>query len=224
MRACAGDKGERGCTGHKPKEEKRLPFPPAIGFKEAPLPLELLNEPFAFGDNGHRMIKPARAQKTRFLFEIGDNGQAKCTVGEIVVSPLRMNNYVVPMKSKTSIDVLSIYHVYGLGVVYSFLKHLYTSRVNNSSEVGWVLTYLQGSLILIAESTSTITPTSTDGRREYISYLISTLLYHLVALEAMQPKMIGELEESKVEFPPEVLALITGNPTLSKDIQLACYK
>ena len=91
-----------------PPTGARLPFPPALYFKEVELPVELLNELFI-------------TQRENFSFEITEDGMAICRVGDAIIYEAFLSDKAaaIPKKRKSYLSVISVYDVY------AFLKHLY---------------------------------------------------------------------------------------------------
>lgn len=221
--------GPMGVTGDRGPTAERITFPPALHFKEVPLPLELANEPFTYNDNGKRVSRTSHVKRELFSFEITTNDGAVCKIGGKIVSRTLVPAYIhAPPKSKSQLSVISVYDVYGLEVTYAFLKRLYLLNHPN-----WTIPYLQASLTVLERprsaaavlqpdakhSGSAVRPAEhaisvLDGDKGWIC-LASTLLFHLAMLELQQPRLTAPLTQIDVQLPYELIARITHNPALS---------
>lgn len=186
--------------------------------KYVPLPEELLNEPFAFEDNGKRPKRMTPIRKS-FLFIIDSDERRKstaasCWIGEERVTYIASeHNRVVPKKNATNLSVVSVYDLYGLGIACSYLKHLYLA---SEHDVGvpyhWLTSYLQGSLAVLWPGSETMDDPN-------IFWLISALLFKLTQMDYAQPRLSEELVPHESTLPPELLYRVLDDPTLSKSMQ-----
>lgn len=196
-------------------------FPPLIGIESVPVPIELLNEPFSWKDDGLRSQVISTVKRGRFLFMITENGALSTIDGRVIARGTtkggsgrsreqRLNKWDLPQKSGTNLSVISIYDMYGLEVACAFIKHIYFYK-SDRDQPEWLETYLLGSL-------GVIWPEATYGHVERsLVYLCTALILQLKLLDDAQPRMIGQLKEGS-QLPPELLAKITGSTLLSKEI------
>lgn len=191
---------------------------------EAEMPSDLVNEPYAFIDNGARpeIIR----SRPKFQYQIV-RGDVSCTIGtgpsELKTKwsghtrPALNPTYGSPAKASTNISVVTVYDTYGLSVVYAYLKHLY-NRKYNASYPAWLYVYLEGSLLVLRSDFQTTDELRSVGTA-YVLYLCSLLLSELSILDAKQPKMQGSLESvEEGTLPPEVLAQIIRSQRVAKPI------
>lgn len=193
-------------------------IPPLFG-ELAALPAELANEPYSFYDDKLRPEIIRRRQ--RFEYRIVDDG-VECYVGDRRTSWTQYDLGLLRHgrnidKISSNVSVIAVYDRYGIPGAYTYLKHLY-ERKYYADYPAFLYIYLEGSLMVLRPDFKT-TQEVRDGGIAYILNLCSQLLLELVALDAKQPKMLGELRPvRKGTLPPDVLALITGSQRLSKPI------
>lgn len=192
-------------------------IPPLFGQLKS-LPAELANEPYSFHDD---KLRPEIVRKRcLFHYQIRDS-DVICYVGDRTTSwgdgERYSENGRVPDKTSSNVSVVAVYDRYGIPGAYTYLKHLY-ERKYNESYPAWLYIYLEGSLMVLRPDYTT-THERRDEGVSYVLNLCSQLLLELVALDAKEPKMLGRLRPvAEGTFPPEVLARITGSQRLSKPI------
>lgn len=206
--------GPRGHTGPVAPIDTTLvslPFCPEV--HTSAIPEALHNEPFAFVDNQQRMSRSSVIQRPRFKFDISQEGMASCVIGDRHInSGYMVSGVALPVKRKSNVSILTVYDEYGFETARMFLEHL-CSRVDAAE---WILTYLRGSLLAMQSDEPDITQMHQYNAILYLSKLI---LDRLSALEAAQPRAIGELTPSGVEFPIDILCAITRDASLSSQIR-----
>jgi hypothetical protein len=181
------------------------------------LPVELVNEPYSFYDNGSRLEITRRRPK--FLFKI-DINSVSCTVGSRTFRKLNLRRAVgiiggVPQKEESNISVIAVYDTYGLGVAYTYLRHLYYHKYNADNPF-WLVIYLIGSLVVLQPG---LNPDMNSASPYYTLFLCSQIMRELEKLESQQPKMLGTLETvPEGTLPEDVLSRIISSRRVSKTI------
>lgn len=190
--------------------------------KYVPIPVELLNEPFAFEDNGRRppIVTPTRQS---FLFLIdAELEEVKCWVGgKKIVSHDFHKLYAgstLPAKTATNISVVSVYDIYGLDVTCSFVRHLYSLTYKDIGIHYWIMTYFVGSLSVLRPGIEDVVDMH---HKDALVSITSLLLLNLTQMDAAQPKLSHELVQHDGNLPVEVLARVLDNPTISKALYTA---
>lgn len=189
--------------------------------KYVPLPEELLNEPFAFEDNGKRpQIQLDTLRRQKFLFLIDDDGrEVNCWIGgRKIVSENMYGQEIVAVKTATNLSVASIYDLYGLYVACSFIRHLYLlTEKNDRYQVRyWIVVYLIGSLSVLWPGSEDVLDSEAVQTLEHVS---SMLLLKLTQMDAAQPRLKKELIPHENTLPIELLSRMLDNPTLSRSMQ-----
>ncbi|CAH6419881.1 Hypothetical protein POVR2_LOCUS113 [uncultured virus] len=186
------------------------------------LPEELLNEPFAYEDNGYRPEVTVR--RPPFLFQIEDiAGRPNCLSGRarVIGTDNDEGSADGVVKPATNISVVTVYDTYGLAVAYKYLEYLHAMPYNSPDSVdvpSWIVVYLIGSLCVLQPDTDQRTETF-DTTNYHILYLCSQLMRELEYLESSKPKMLGSIEEVATDvLPADILSRIVGSRRVSKEI------
>jgi hypothetical protein len=194
-------------------DEPKINFPVYQNYEIVKLPEELENEPYTIKDNG---FKPEIRIKSKTLFHIiFEEDVILLWVGNQDYFMQTDYRAILPQKSSTKISVVDIYENYGLYIVHSFLKYLYSHPISRRNPL-WLVMYLQGSILTI-QPTFPVLDDITDG---YILYLSSFLFSNFIIMESSMPKLtnLKKIEGSEPPVPPEILAKIFQSTRLSKEL------
>lgn len=172
-----------------------LPFSFPEGTKEVPLPLELLNEPYAMVDNGFRPEIVVR--RSNFYFDTG-----------------RYMGGLALQKKSTRVSVLNIYDTYGLNITLSFLKYIWEEKREPVYRWRWLHAY-------VAESCAALGYSPIELPNNYEA-MILLVVRHLVRLDEKYPKVIES--DVTISLPLELVARITGSERLSKAVSKEVWR
>ena len=206
----------------KPDSLADIIFSSLVAVKYVPIPEELLNEPFAFEDNGLRPQMVTSARK-KFLFLIDmEQYEVSCWVGLKKVASRNFYKFYTgatsPDKTATNISVISVYDIYGLDITCSFIRYLHSLTYKDLGVYYWVAAYFVGSLYVLRPGIEDVIDMA---HKDALLNITSLLLLNITQMDAAQPRLPQELVPHQSILPPEILARVLDNPTVSKALRTA---
>ncbi|CAH6419554.1 Hypothetical protein POVR2_LOCUS59 [uncultured virus] len=192
---------------------------PNIGTKTVTLPLELLNEPYAylFEDNDYRpelvVVRP------RFLFEIVKSlQQVRVSIGGRVVTHeyfVYEETEVTLSKVSSKCSILNVYDTYGLDLTYAFINYIYHNKFYQAHS-SLLIAYVEGSYVHIFGHHSGMV--SRDDRSR-IALHIRLILVELLSRENNKSKLDYELQGGMATLPLDLLGRILPSERISKQLR-----